>query len=138
MPDIADQAQQLADLFTKLAGEVDGFRTSHYYDLTPQQRSDLEEQIQQLYDFHDQFAGDAIQNTINALQGDLTQVVNITRQATESLQHLKTIQQAVSIVSAAASFAEDIIIGDYGAIPESIRAFIQAVQPSPDKPSTAA
>jgi 5-methylcytosine-specific restriction endonuclease McrBC regulatory subunit McrC len=133
MPDATDQPQQLADLFTKLAAEVDAFRSAHYDELSPQQRGHLEEKIQQLYDFHDQFAGDAIQNTINALKGDLTQLNNVTRQAADALKHLNSVAQVVNIVSAASTIASDVMTADYGAIPEAVRLFVQAVQAPSDK-----
>ena len=133
MPDTADQAQQLADLFTKLAGEVDGFRNEHYDDLSAQQRADLEAQIQRLCDFHDQFCGDAIQNTIDALQGDLTHLRNVTQQATDALKHLKSVAQVINIVSAASSVVSAIVTADYGAIPDALRSLVQAVQPPSDK-----
>lgn len=136
MPDTVDQAQQLADLFTKLAGEVDDFRNTHYDDLSPQQRADLEAQIQQLYDFHDQFSGDAIQGTIDALKGDLTQLTNVTQQATNTLKHLNSVAQIVNIVSAASTVAADIVTADYGAIPDAVSSFIQALQPPSDKSSS--
>src|SRR5579863_7489862 len=106
MPDPASDAQQVADLFTKLASEVDGFRNAHYDELTPQQRAAMEARIQQLYDFHDEFAGEALQKTLDALQGDLTQLANITRQANEAFCHLQSIKRAVDIVSAASNIAQ--------------------------------
>jgi hypothetical protein len=133
LPDSTDQAQQLADLFTRLAGEVNAFRDAHYDELTPGQRDDLEENIQQLFDFHDRFAGDVIQNTLDAMQGDLSALTNVTTQAASALKHLQTIQAVVNIVSAAATLAQDIIIADYGAIPEALRALAQAVQNPSDK-----
>lgn len=136
MPGPTDQAQQLADLFTQLANEVDAFRNAHYDELSSAQRADLEDKIQQLYDFHDEFAGDAIQNTINAMQGDLSQLTSITNQAKKALQHLETVQRVVNIVSAASNLAEDIITADYGAIPDSVRVLAQAIQPPPDKQTT--
>lgn len=136
MPGSADQAQQLADLFTQLANEVDAFRNAHYDELSAAQRADLEDKIQQLYDFHDEFAGDAIQNTLNAMQGDLGQLTTVTSQAKAALQHLQTVQRVVNIVSAASTLAEDIVTADYGAIPESVRCLAQAIQPAPDKKPT--
>ena len=132
----ADQAQELADLFTSLAGEVDAYRSAHYDELSPQQRLDLEEYIQQLYDFHDEFAGDVIQNTIDAMHGDLSKLTSITQQAGSALKHLKSIEQVVKVVSAAAMLAEAIGTGAYGEIPEAVRSLAQALQPASDKPNT--
>jgi hypothetical protein len=136
MPGAADEAQQLADLFSKLADEVDAFRNAHYDDLSPAERADLEEKIQQLYDFHDKFAGDAIQNTLDAMQGDLNELTRVTTQAKDALQHLETVQRVVSVVAAAATLAEDIVTADYGAIPDALHSLTQAVQPPSDKNSS--
>ncbi|HEX4748020.1 MAG TPA: hypothetical protein VH302_00630 [Bryobacteraceae bacterium] len=133
MPDTVSDAQQLADLFTKLAGEVDGFRNAHYDDLTPQQRGAMEAQIQQLYDFHDEFAGEALQKTLDVLQGDLTQLANIAREADDAFHHLKSIQRAIDIVSAASNIAQAIATGGYGQLPDAVRVLAQAVQGSDDK-----
>ena len=133
MPDAASDAQQIADLFTKLANEIDAFRNAHYDDLSPQQRLSLETQIQQLYDFHDEFAGQALQNTIDALQGDLTSLAKITKQATEALEHLQSVQRVVDIAAAASNIVQAIATGGYGQIPDGIRAFAQAVTGSDDK-----
>lgn len=136
MSDTADDAQQVADLFTKLAGELDAFRNDHYDDLSPTQRADLEEQIQQLYDFHDYFVGAVIQNTLNAVQGDLTKLTNVARQAQQALQHLKTVAAVVNIASAASTLVMDIVVADYGAIPAAIRDLAQTIQNPSDKSSS--
>jgi phage I-like protein len=133
MPDNTNQAQQLCDLFTQLAAEVDAFRTAHYDQLSPQQRADLEEEIQQLYDFHDQFAGDVIQCTLDAVQGDLTKLTSVTKQATDALKHLQTVAKVVNIVAAAADLTQAIVTGGYGEIPEAVRSLAQAIEPSTDK-----
>lgn len=133
MPDTTDQSQQLADLFTKLAGEASSFRDAHYDELGAQGRAGLEAKIQQLFDFHDHFAGEALQNTINALQGDLTQLTDLTRQATEAFQHLESIERAVNIVSAASNIAQAIATGGYGQLPDAVLGLAQAIQGSDDK-----
>jgi hypothetical protein len=138
MPGSADQAQELADLFTRLGSEVDAYRSAHYDELSPRERDDLEEYYQQLCDFHDQFAGDAIQDTIDAMQGDLGKLTSITQQATDALKHLKFVEQIVNVVSAAAMLAEAIATGAYGEIPEAVRSLAQALQPGSDQPSTEA
>lgn len=133
MPDTANDAQQVADLFTKLSNELDAFRNAHYDDLSPQQRLSLETQIQQLYDFHDEFAAEALQKTLDALKGDLTNLANITKQATEALKHLQTVKRVVDIAAAASNIAQAIATGGYGQIPDAVRAFAQAVTGSDDK-----
>jgi archaellum component FlaC len=129
-----EEAQRLADLFTRLAAKVDEFRNTHYDELSRVQRDALEEKIQQLYDFQDQFAGEVIQGTIDALQGDIGKLVSVARQANEALDHLKRVEQIVSLVSAAAALAAAIVTGGYGEIPEDIRTLVQALPVNSDKP----
>lgn len=126
--------QQLADLFTGLAGDVEAFRNAHYDELGPADRAALEEKIQQFYDFHDQFAGDVIQRTLDAVQGDLAGLEKVTKQASESLQHLESVQKALNIVAAASGLAQAILTGGYGQIPDAVRCLAQAIQAPTDKP----
>jgi hypothetical protein len=136
MADVTNDAQQLCDLFTRLATEVDAFRTAHYDELSPQRRGELEEQIQQLYDFHDKFAGDVIQSTLNSTQGDLAKLIRVTQQASDALKHLETVERAVNIASAAANLAQAITSAGYGQIPDAVRGLVQAIQGAPDEDSS--
>ena len=134
MSDSTDQSQRLADFFTNLAGEVDAFRNAHYDELGPGGRAELEEKIQQLYDFHDQFAGDVVQNAIDAVQGDLGGLEQVTQQASESLQQLESIEKVANIVSAASALAQAILTAGYGQIPDAVHCLAQAIQAPTDKP----
>ena len=136
MPSDANQAQELANLFTRLAAEVDAYRSAHYDELSPQRRLDLEEYFQRLCDFHDKFAGEVIQDTLDAMHGDLNKLTSITKQAGDALKHLKSVEQIVKVVSAAAMLAEAIATGAYGEIPEAVRSLAQALQPRSDKPDS--
>ena len=127
-------AQQLADLFTRLAAQVDEFRNTHYDELSRARRDTLEEKIQQLYDFHDQFAGEVVQGTIDAMHGDIGKLISVARQANTALDHLKRVEQVVSLVSAAAGLAAAIVTGGYGEIPDDIRTLAQALPVKSDKP----
>ncbi len=90
----------------------------HFQELAPEERLRLEQLIQQLDDFCDQFTARAIQDTLDAIQSDLDRIVNVTGQAEESLKHLKTVAEITALVSAAADLAGDIMTGDFGAIPD--------------------
>ena len=131
----SEDAQRLADLFTTLAAKVDEFRNTHYDELSRKQRDQLEEKIQQLYDFHDQFAGEVIECTLEAMQGDIGELIGVARQANETLSHLKRMEQVMEMVAAAAALAEAIVTGSYGEIPEDIRSLAQSLSNGSDKPA---
>jgi len=126
----ADQARQLADLFSQMADTVGAYRDAHYSELAPDERLKLEQQIQQLDDFCDQFTAEAIQATLETIQGDLDRIVSVTRDAGQALKHLTKIAEISSILSSVADLAYDITAADYGAVPGAIQDIVGAVQKS--------
>lgn len=139
MLDAADQARQLADLFSQMAETVDAYRTQHFEKLTADERNQLEQVIQHLDDIHDQFTAIAIQDTLNSIREDLGQIRVLTTQAEQSLRHLNTVAEIVKVISATAELGQDIFTADYGAIPQAIKDLAQAVAETADKnPSSAA
>lgn len=133
MSNSSDQAQQLADLFSRISDAVDQYRTRQFDTLTPQERDRLEDLIQQLDDIHDRFTATAIQDTLNAIRDDLGRITQITDEARQSVEHLNTTAEVVKLVSAVAELGEAIIVGDYGAIPQSIKDLAQAFPQKSDK-----
>ncbi len=132
----ADRARQLASLFSEMSETVDAYRTQHFDQLTAEERERLEQFIQQLDDIHDGFTAVAIQQTLDAIRGDLDRITEVTAKAQQSLRHLNTIAEIAKVVSAAAELGEAILTGDYGAIPQSIQDVVQAVsQPADKNPS---
>ncbi len=121
MSNTADQARELANLFSQMADTVDAYRTQHFGDLSLQDRVRLEGEIQQLEDIHDRFEAIAIEDTLQAIESDLNRITNVTVQAKNSLGHLKTVQEIITVVSAAAELGADITSGDYGDIPQAIK-----------------
>jgi hypothetical protein len=133
MLDTADRARELADLFAQMAAAVDAYRTRHFFELSPSDRARLDERIQEIEDIHDRFTAQAIENTLQAIRDDLDQITNVTMQAKNSLQHLKTVQEVVAVAAAAAELGVDITSGDFGAIPRAIKDLTQAVAQNPDE-----
>lgn len=133
MPDTADQARQLADLFSQMAATVDAYRAHNFKQLSLDDRERLEQLIQQLYDIHDSFTSIAIQRTLDAIGKDLSEIAHVTKDAEESLRHLNTVAHIVKIVAAAAELAQDIFTADYGAIPLGIKNLAQAIPKTADK-----
>lgn len=132
MSNTADQARELAALFSQMADTVDAYRTQHFSELSLQDRVRLEEKIQQLEDIHDRFEALAIGDTLQAIQTDLNQITAVTTQAKDSLKRLETVRQIIGVVSAAAELGADIASGDYGAIPQAIEDLTAAVGANPD------
>ncbi len=128
-----DQARHLASLFSQMSETVDAYRTQAFAQLTPEERNQLEDGIQQLDDIHDAFTAIAIEDTLNSIEGDLDQITTVTTQAQQSLRHLNTVAQIVKVVSAASELGEAIVTADYGAIPQAIKDLIQAVPKTADK-----
>ena len=127
MSNTADQARQLANLFSQMAETVDAYRTQHFSDLSLQDRVRLEGEIQQLEDIHDRFEAIAIEDTLQAIESELNQIESVTVQASNSLKHLKTVQEIITVVSAAAELGADITAGDYGDIPQAIKDLVGVV-----------
>jgi hypothetical protein len=135
MSNTADQARELANLFSQMADTVDAYRSQHFTELSLQDRVRLEGEIQQLEDIHDRFESVAIEDTLKGIQSDLNQITTVTSQAKDSLNRLTAVEQIISLVSAAAELGADITSGDYGAIPQSIKELIEAIAGNSDNPS---
>ena len=134
----ADQARQLAGLFSEIAQTVDAYRTEQFSELTAEEREQLEGLIQRIDDIHDQFTAVAIEETLNAIRGDLDQISSVLTEAQQALRHLQAVAEIMRIVSAVAELGEGLALGDYGAIPQGIEDLVQAVQKPADKnPSSA-
>ncbi len=127
MGETADEVRQLADLFSKMSGTVDDYRTQHFDALAPDERLRLEQLFQQLCDLHDQFTALAIEDTLQAMQSDLKNIVSVTREAQSSLQHLQKIADIANLVSATVELGADITTGDYGAIPSALQEIVKAI-----------
>ncbi len=127
MGETADEVRQLADLFSKVSGTVDDYRTQHFDALAPDERLRLEQLFQQLCDLHDQFTALAIEETIQAMQLDLKKIVSVTSEAQSSLRHLQKIADIANLVSATVGLGVDITTGDYGAIPSALQDIVKAM-----------
>ena len=131
MPDAAETARQLADLFAQAAKAIDDYRAQHLKQLTPQQRMDLEEAIGKIDDVHDECTADAIAATLESIQSDLDRIAGVTAQAQQALQHLETVEKVTKIASAVAELGAAIMSGNYGAIPSAIEDVADAAKKDP-------
>jgi hypothetical protein len=135
MPSTADQARQLAGLFESMSESVDDYRVAHLQTLNAEDKSALEQAAEHLDDAHDQFTAIAIQATLDAIQGDLQQITAVTGQAANSLRHLNEVAKVIKLASLAAGLASQIVTGEYGAIPGSIKAIVDTISSNPNSPS---
>lgn len=118
--DPAEQARQIAETFAGMSRAVDAYITDHLAELTPSQFDFLDSVIRQLDDTHDRFIAMAIQQTLDALKDDLSEIAAITTRAEQALKHLNTVAEITKIAAAVAELGADITTGDYGAIPSAL------------------
>jgi hypothetical protein len=118
--DPADQARQIAETFASMSRTVDAFIEDHLAELTPSQFEFLNSVIRQLDDTHDRFIAMAIQETLDALKDDLSDIAAVTQRAEQALRYLNTVAEITKIAAAVAELGADITTGDYGAIPSAL------------------
>ncbi len=132
MPDAGDQARQLAGFFAALARQVEAYRDSHASELTTEQQEFLDSVSQQLDDTHDKFISIAIQNTLDAMAGDVQQLESVTQKAKDALQHLNTVSEGLKIAAGLADLCGAIMTADYGAIPSALKGITDAISKKTD------
>jgi hypothetical protein len=125
--DPADQARQIAETFASMSRTVDAFIEDHLADLTPSQFDFLNSVIRQLDDTHDRFIAMAIQETLDALKDDLSDIAAVTQRAEQALKYLNTVAEITKIAAAVAELGADITTGDYGAIPSALTNLAEAL-----------
>ena len=118
--DPADQAREIAETFAVMSRTMDAYVQNHLAELTPSQFDFFNDVIRQLDDTHDRFIAMAIQETLDALTDDLSQIAAVTERAERALKHLNTVAEITKIAAAVAELGADITTGDYGAIPSAL------------------
>jgi hypothetical protein len=131
-----DQARDLASVFSNMAAAIDDYRTVHFDELSQEQRAVLEETEDRLADVHDQLIAAAIEGTLASLAGDLSRISATTRQAQQSIRHLKRYQEVVKIASAAVEVGAATLSGDAGMVASSIEDLADLLPKNPE-PSSA-
>lgn len=120
MSDPANQARDIAETFASMSRTVDAYIRDHLAELRPDQLDFLNDVIRQLDDTHDRFIAMAIQQTLDALKDDLSEIAAVTGRAEQALKHLKTVEDITKILGALAELCADITTADYGAIPSAL------------------
>jgi len=125
--DPADQARQIAETFASMSRTVDGYISVHLRELTPDQQDFLDDLIIQLDDTHDRFTATAIQDTLDALRDDLSEIASVTGRAEQALKHLATVAKVMKLAAGIAELCADITTADYGAIPSALTSIVAAL-----------
>jgi hypothetical protein len=127
MPDSGDEARRLAELFAGLARQIEVYRDSHVSGLTTEQQRTLDSVSQQLDNVHDSFIGVAIQDTLDAIAGDVHQLVWVAQEAKNALEHLNTVSEGLKIAAGLGDLCAAIATADYGAIPSTLKSITDAI-----------
>lgn len=125
--DPADQARAIAETFATMSRTIDAHIQDHLAELSPAQLDFLNGVIRQLDDTHDRFIAMAIQETLDALKDDLSEIAEITQKAERALKHLNTVAEITKIAAAVAELGADITTADYGAIPSALTNLAEAL-----------
>ncbi len=118
--DPADQAREIAEMFAAMSRTLDAYVQNHLAELTQSQFAFFNSVIRQLDDTHDRFIAMAIQETLDVLKDDLSEIAAVTRRAEQALKHLNTVAEITKIAAAVAELGATITTGDYGAIPSAL------------------
>ena len=112
MPDIsADDARQLASDFHDLAVSLGNYKFSHWDELTPAQRTNLDNLQWTLMNYSSDFSTQAIQISLDDIKGSLASIKKSTDAAKDALSKIIAINKVVGIASAAAVLAASITSG---------------------------
>lgn len=125
--DPADQARQIAETFASMSRTVDAYIREHLTELAPDQQDFLDDLIRQLDDTHDRFTAMAIQNTLDALRDDLSEIASVTGRAEQALKHLAKVAKVMKLAAGIAELCADITTADYGAIPSALTNIVEAL-----------
>lgn len=125
--DPAEQAREIAKTFAGMSSTIDQYMEDHLAELTQDQLDFFNGVIRQLDDTHDSLIAMAIQETLDALKDDLSEIAEVTEKAEQALQHLNTVAKITKIAAAVAELGADITTADYGAIPSALTNLVEAI-----------
>lgn len=123
----ADHARQIAEVFASISRTLDVYIQAHLMELRPDQQDYLGDLIRQLDDAHDLFTAMAIQETLNALRDDLSDIAAVTARAEQALKHLERVGEIMKLAAGLAELCADVTTGDYGAIPSALANIVEAI-----------
>jgi hypothetical protein len=124
---IADQAQQLSDLFRQLSMSLDQYRAANAAALSAGQRQQLADNAQHLDDFAEQFTGQAIQATVTSIQGNIKNIIAATQDAQKAIKKAALIEKVASIAAAAVALGAGIATGNPETIASAADGLVSAI-----------
>ncbi len=127
LPDPANQARQIAEVFANMSRTVDAYLQDHLKELSPDQQDYLDNLVRQLDDTHDRFTAMAIEDTLKALRDDLSEIAAVTGRAEHALKHLERVGEVMKLAGGLAELCADITTADFGAIPSALANIVEAI-----------
>jgi hypothetical protein len=126
--DPVSEVNNLANSFYVLSQAVDTFRfAARNPPLTADQAGQLQNASQAFDNQAHVFTAQAIGATLQAIQGDLANIKQLTAQAQQQVQNLNDADQVIKIVTSALSLGAAIAAGNVASIESSVQALAGAV-----------
>jgi len=129
--------KNMASILDDVADAVLAFRNQNAGNLTQLQKNQLTGQFGQLVSMGEQFENDALVKALIDIDGDVTDLQNATHDATDALQTIKNVQNAISIAVAVVGLGEAILNPSPGGIAQSVNTLVQAIQQAKNPPANA-
>ena len=108
--------QELADLFSELAHEIEQFREAQQANLSADEFATLGNTAASLLHMSDQFIGQAIANTLANAQVDAQKIATVTQNAKNAVQTINKVVTVINIATAGVTLGTAILSGDVGKI----------------------
>ena len=129
--------KNMASILDDVADAVLAFRNQNAGNLTQLQKNQLTAQFGQLVSLGEQLENEALENALVDIDGDVTDLQSATHDATNALQTIKNVQNAISIAVAAVALGAAILNPSPGGIAQSVNTLVQAIQQAKNPPASA-
>ena len=119
--------QDLADLFSELAHEIEQFREAQQANLSADEFATLGNTAASLLHMSDQFIGQAIANTLANAQVDAQKIATVTQNAKNAVQTINKVVTVINIATAGVTLGTAILSGNVGQIASAVGGLSSAV-----------
>jgi hypothetical protein len=120
-------AQELATLFSQIADALLAFQTDHEAELSVDQLATLGNIELSLRRQVATLLGEAMEDTLEAIQPQLDSIVQATKNAQQAVKTIQKVEKVVAIGTAAASLGAAIVAGNPGGIVSAVAALGSAI-----------
>jgi hypothetical protein len=138
MSEVGVASAQVADTLGRMASGFRAFYRAHFDELTPDERTDAESYIYRLEDLRERFAGDAIQEELDSVAPQLSELSRVTGQADQAVRTLTRIEDVTKIVCGVLAAAECASSGDLGGTVDKLADLADLLPTKPDAASDTA